>query len=541
MTHPPTASGAFTQARDPSGRAKPVGVRLNQLRRAVLLGSFALGAALAGCSTPTPPAPPDLKTIGSSFTQAGPDGSDALDALDAATWRGFGDPVLEGLIQRARAANLDVRIAQQRVRQARAGSTAAASRLLPTVAATGSLSDQRTGLPSEVKRGLPDTRALRGAIDLSWELDVFGAARAAAEAAELDALAADAGVATAQWLATTEVARQYLVWQGARLRLQQLRALLQAQQDTERLTRSRQSNGLASRFDVVRAAGEVQSLAAQLAPLRALVTVSETQIHVLLGLSGTAQRALNAQSAPTLPQVPLLKPGQPIDLLQRRPDLRVERQQLLAEAARLRESQADQWPRFLLAAVLGQQDLRLNGLDLLPARYSNVALAFTAPLFNAGRLRAAVERQSARERAATLQYERAVLGALQDVENSLVALAQERDRSTALAAAVDSRREGLRHAQSLHREGQIDLLQLLDAQRGLIAAELAATDSHTQRALGAVQLVKALGGGWVVDSAVAGATQPVTTKPAPLPAPPLSSSLPSAFAQPMAASLSLNH
>jgi outer membrane protein TolC len=168
----------------------------------------------------------------------------------------------------------------------------------------------------------------------------------------------------------------------------------------------------------------------------------------------------------------------------------------LAEAARLRESQADQWPRLILGAVLGQQDLRLNGLNLAPARYSNVALAFSAPLFNAGRLRAAVERQSARERMATLQYERAVIGALHDVENSLVALDRERERSALLAAAVDSRREGLRHAQSLLREGQIDLLQLLDAQRGLIAAELAATDSRTQLALGAVQLVKALGGGW---------------------------------------------
>lgn len=526
MAHTRSASGAPPPGRDSNGRAKPAcGVCLSRRLPAFSLGLYALGAVLAGCSTPIPPAPPDLKAVGPSFTQSGPHGSDVL---EGATWRGFGDTVLESLIAQARAANLDVRIAQQRLRQTRAGSTAAVSRLLPTVAATGSASDQLTGLP--------DTRALRLAIDLSWELDVFGAARAAADAAELDALAADAGVATAQWLATTEVARQYIVWQGARIRLQQLQALLQAQQDTERLTRSRESNGLASRFDVIRAAGEVQSLAAQLPPLRALVTVTETQISVLLGQGSTAQPILNAQSAPTLPQVPLLKPGQPIELLQRRPDLRVAQQQLLAEAARLRESQADQWPRFFLAAVLGQQDLRLNGLDFSPARYSNVALAFTAPLFNAGRLRAAVERQSARERAATLQYERAVLVALQDVENSIVALAQERARSAALAAAVDNRREGLRHAQSLHREGQIDLLQLLDAQRGLLAAELAATESHTQRALGAVQLVKALGGGWYVDSAVAGATQPDTP---PL-APPLSSSLPPTLAQSKAPSLSLN-
>ena len=221
--------------------------------------SLFIAMTLAACTTPKPPPAADTGAIGPAYRHATVTGT----GNDASTWRGFGDPVLENLIAQARAANLDVRIAQQRVRQARAGSTAAASRLLLTVAVTGSVSDQRTGLPTEVKRGLPDTRALRGAIDLNWELDVFGAARAAADAAELDALAADAGVATAQWLVSTEVARQYIVWQGARLRLQQLQALLQAQQDTERLTRSRQADGLASRFDVSRAAGEVQSLAAQ--------------------------------------------------------------------------------------------------------------------------------------------------------------------------------------------------------------------------------------------------------------------------------------
>jgi NodT family efflux transporter outer membrane factor (OMF) lipoprotein len=459
--------------------------------------------AVTGCSTPPAPLSPNTAAVSLPYRHAP---AATTEGLDAATWRGFGDPVLDGLLARARAANLDVRIAVQRVREARAGSTAAASRLWPTVAATGSVSDQRTALPDDVKRGMPDTRALRGAIDLGWEVDVFGAAAAAADAAELDALAADAGAQAAQWLATTELAHQYLVWHGARVRLQQLQVLLQAQQDTERLTRSRQAQGLASAFDVSRAVGEVQTLAAQLPPLRTLVAVTEHQIQVLLGSSPGAADSDWRDAAVALPSVPVLAPGQPVDLLQRRPDLRVAQQQLLAESARLRESQADLWPKFFIAAVLGRQDLRLNALDLSPGRYSNVALAFTAPLFNAGRLRAAVERQSIRERGATLQYERAVLMALQDVENSLVALAQERERGQALAAAVQSRRTGLRHAESLHREGQIDLLQLLDAQRGLIAAELAATDSHTQRLLGAVQLVKALGGGWYAAPALSAST-----------------------------------
>jgi outer membrane protein TolC len=188
--------------------------------------------------------------------------------------------------------------------------------------------------------------------------------------------------------------------------------------------------------------------------------------------------------------------------------LRVAEQRLRAETARLRESQADLWPKFFLSAVLGQQDLRLNLLELSPVRYSNVALAFTAPLFNAGRLRTAVERQSAGERIATLRYESAVLGALQDVENSLVALAQERERGQALAAAMQSSRHGLRHAESLHREGQIDLLQLLDAQRDFLAAELAVIDGHTQHALATVQLVKALGGGWYAHPVAAASATP---------------------------------
>jgi len=202
------------------------------------------------------------------------------------------------------------------------------------------------------------------------------------------------------------------------------------------------------------------------------------------------------QAPAALPSVPGLMPGQTPELLNRRPDLRVAEQQLRAESARLRESQADLWPRFFLSAVLGQQDLRLNGLDLAPVAYRSVALLFTAPVFNAGRLRAAVQRQSARERATTLQYEKAVLNALQDVESSLVVLAQERQRCDSLATSLASRRLADRHAHSLAREGQIDRLQRLEVSKGLLSAELALTEAQTQRALAAVQLIKALGGGW---------------------------------------------
>lgn len=483
---------------------RPWPLRRQQTRA---LSALCLIALLSACAS-TETAPPDVSaTQDAAFRQA----TEQLPAVDASWWRRFNDPALEALVQRAQSANHDVRIALQRVRQARAGQTAVASRLLPTVSLSASASDERSGLPDQVKQGKPDTRAYRSSLDLGWELDVFGAARASANAAELDALGAQEAVDVARWLVSSEVTRHHIVWQSARLRLAKLDALLQAQRDTERLTRSRAAAGLASQFDVSRAAGEVASLQAQLPALKMLIEVTETQLAVLVGANPNRPLPeLNRAAAPLLPSPPRMSAGQPAELLLRRPDLRVAQKQFMAEAARVREAEADRWPKFFLAAAFGQQDLRLNGLDLSPVRFSTAALAFSMPLFNAGRLQAAVERQSAKERMAVLQYEKAVLGAVKDVDDSLVALAQERERSTALEAASQARRTGLRHAESLYREGQIDLLQLLDAQRAVLAAELSAIDGQTQLALNTVQLASALGGGWQ-DTATVTQTVAATT------------------------------
>jgi NodT family efflux transporter outer membrane factor (OMF) lipoprotein len=471
--------------------------------------ALCLIALLSACAT-TETAPPDVSaTQDAGFRQV----SEQVPEVDTSWWRRFNDKALEALIQRAQSANHDVRIALQRVQQARAGQTAVASRLLPTVSVSASASDERSGLPDQVKQGKPDTRAYRSSLDLGWELDVFGAARAGADAAELDAQGAKESVDVARWLVSSEVARHYIVWQSARLRLAKLEALLQAQRDTERLTRSRASAGVASQFDVTRATGEVQSLQAQLPALKTLIEVTETQLAVLVGANPNQPLPeLDRAASPRLPSPPRMSAGQPAELLLRRPDLRLAQKQFMAEAARVREAEADRWPRFFLAAAFGREDLRLNALDLSPVRYSTAALALTMPLFNAGRLRAAVERQSAKERIATLRYEKAVLGAVKDVDDSLVALARERERLAALDAASLEWRKGLRHAESLYREGQIDFLQLLDAQRAVLAAEMSAIDGQTQLALNTVQLASALGGGWQ-DTVTASA--PTSTSPTP--------------------------
>jgi len=497
----------------PPARPAPPGASMPRLLAALV------PLLLTACAA-TPPAPAPVARLLDPAFHATP--ADARgDWSAAAWWTALGDPALDGLLQRAAQANLDGRIAWERVLAARAGVTQLRSRGLPTLALGGSASDERSGLPAPVKQGKPDTRALRSALQLDWEIDLRGSAAAQADAGALDALAAEGAWEAARWQAQHELARQYLTWQGTRLRLDALARLLEAQWAIERLTRSRETAGLASRFDVDRARADAQALQAWLPPLQALLQVSEHAVAVLIAEPpGRGVPALAQAGAPRLPAAAPLPVGQPVALLSRRPDLVIAERQWQAETARLRAADADRWPQLFLSAVLGGQDLRLNGLDLAPVRYSNVALAFSVPIFNAGRLQAAVDRQSAQQRAAALQYEQAVLRALQDVENSLVALSRNGEREQRLADTLASRRQAMQRADSLRREGQIDQLQWLDAQRSLVSAELDHIDAREQRALGQLQLYRALGGGWAWPSPPAAPAAP--TAPATPPAPPAS-------------------
>ena len=373
----------------------------------------------------------------------------------------------------------------------------AESRLFPSVDLTASHSDSRTGLPTPIKQLMPDTKASSAGVGVAWEIDLFGGARAAAGAAEKDAAAAALGVSAAQLIAASEAARQYFIWHGARQRLNILESLLQTQCDTERLTRSRNREGMASEFDVARAAGETLGIEASLPQLRTLMTMTESRIAVLTGSDPSIPvPELQAASEFRWPSPTEPFSGQPADLLRRRPDLLVAEQGLVAESLRLVEAKANQFPKIFLSALFGTQKLSLNALDLSASRYSNVALAFAMPIFNAGRIRADIDAQSARERESLLSYEKTILGAIEDVENSLAALAGERQRGDSLTVAAKERERAVAHATSLFREGQIDLLQLLDVQRARLATELALAESNAQRAVGYVQLYKALGGGW---------------------------------------------
>jgi len=458
------------------------------------------GLLLAGCAA-TPPAPQVSLPAG----YAGAASSTGQAVAPADWWQVFHDPALDRLIARGLADNHDARLALTRVQLARAGVTASGSRLLPTLAATGSYSDQRSGLPPLYKNGEPDVQAGRLGAELNWELDLFGAARAARRAAKHDLLAAEAGVEGTRLLVSGEVARQYYTLRGAGERLTLLDGILETLRKTEALTRKREAAGLSSPLDVELASGERANAEALRPQLQTLVTATRARLAVLLGVSpGQPLPELDdLPAASAWPDTGAPATGQPADLLARRPDLRAAGEQLAAESERLREARASYLPKVFLSAVFGGQDLTINQIGLSPVRYSNVAAAFSAPLFSAGRIRAGVEAQGAREQQALIGYEKLILTAIEEVEVSLAAVADERHRGELLADAARDRHRALTRGESLYRAGQIDLLQLQTLQRAALAADQTLVESRTQRALSTIRLHQALGGGWQQPAAPA--------------------------------------
>jgi len=448
----------------------------------------ALALALAGCATPVAKTQVDVPT---AFAAAA---APAEAEPEVAWWRSFNDPVLADLVRRAARENRDVKIAAERLATARSGVTVSRSFLAPSVSAVGQAADKSSGYSDAIKQLTPDTKAGSAGLQVSWELDLSGRLRAGARAAAADALAAEQGVRGVRLLVVSDVATHYFTLVGVLRQLDTLRTISAAHDETLRLVQAKLRVGLATPFDVERARTEAEAARAQIPPLETVAAVSRHRIAVLTG-----DQAFNAaridpwRGAVAAPEIAT---GQPATLLQRRPDVLALMAQLDAANARRQQAAAEWFPRLFLDASFGRQNVELNSMGLGSARFSNVAGLLSMPIFNAGRTQALNDIAESGQREAVLRAEDGIVRALEDVENAVVALKSERQRSTSLDVAAMSADAALGRVQSLYDRGQIDLLPLLDAQRARLGVRLAANESSTRLLLDSVQLFKALGGGW---------------------------------------------
>ncbi len=408
-------------------------------------------------------------------------------------WRGLNDPLLTQLIAEALQASPDLRSAQARLREARARRGVARADYYPSLSASADASRSKTSNQA----GGGGTRDFYDAgFDASWEVDVFGGVRRSVEASQAEVEAATAGLEDTQVSLVAEVATNYVTLRALQERLRIARDNLVSQSETLQLTDWRAQAGLVSGQDVEQARSNREQTRAQIPSLETGIAVAEHSLDVLLGLNpGSLHARLDTEAS--LPVVPgAIAVGIPADTLRQRPDVRVAERQLAAATARVGEAKAAMYPSFRLSGSIGVEALTASALGDGGATFSSLLAGITAPIFEGGRLRSQVEVQDALREQAEVSYQQTLLVALQDVENALVDLAHNRDRSEALSNALDSARIADRLAQGRYGAGLIDFQTVLDTDRSVLTLEDSLAATRADGVLAVIRLYKSLGGGW---------------------------------------------
>ncbi len=454
-------------------------------------------AVLAGCAAVGPDYARPATDVPADWSRHDPSAQPAMRA-DASGdlsqwWQSLNDALLSELVGEALLASPDLRSAQARLREARARRTVAASDRFPSVTAFGNASRSQ----SSEELGGGDTRDFFSAgFDASWELDVFGGVRRSVEAAEADLESAEASLYDTRVSLAAEVALNYVEVRTRQILIAIARANLDTQSETLQLTDWRAQAGLVSSQDVEQARSNREQTRAQIPALEILLAEAEHRLDILLGQPPGELHARLASAGP-LPAVPeQLAVGIPADALRQRPDVRAAERRLAAETARVGVAEAARYPAFNLSGSIGLEALTLGALGNSGAATSSLFAGITAPVFNAGRLRAQVEIRDAVREQAVVAYEQAVLLALQEVENALVALSRNRERTEALANAAEAARNAAALARQRYGAGLIDFQSVLDSERSVLVLEESLASSRANGVQELVRLYKALGGGW---------------------------------------------
>jgi len=440
-------------------------------------------------------------------------------AATAAWWKNFHDAKLDSLIERAASSNLDLRIAQARVREARAHYRMTSADFWPTIDGSGSYARQRQSEHQPALSSLPmppgvpfENNVYQAGFDASWEIDVFGGTRRATESAKAQVAATQFGEREVLVTLLGEVTRNYVEARGYQRRLEIARDNIRAQEQSLAITQNRFNNGLTSDLDVQQASTLLSTTRAVVPTLETALATSVHRLGVLLGQTPESLETELSVVAPMPAAPPQVPVGLPSELLLRRPDVALAERQLAAATANIGVAKADLFPKFSLTGAAGFQSVSASDWFTAGSKFWSLGPTVQWNIFDAGRIRANIQVQNARQEQALANYENTALSAFEDVENALTAYAKEQIRRQQLAAAVKSSEESLRLANQLYANGLSNFINVLDAERSLYQAQDALVQSDCTISANLIALYKSLGGGWETVAQPVGLASAQTTK-----------------------------
>lgn len=458
-----------------------------------------------GCTVGPDYEQPELTTVPDIWRAEAVEGLSTGDANLQTWWVGLGDPVLEDLIQRAEEANLGLREALGRIDEARALLGVASGQNIPSIGAGAGASRQdlsdNTALGQAVPGAFDPQNFFDVGIDSSWEIDVFGRIRRSVEAAGAAYEAAIEDYRDVLVTLLAEVALSYTQVREFEARIRYAEANADRQRSTYQLTVNLFEGGATSALDVSQAESNLKNTEAAIPSLQIQLNFALNRIAVLLAQPpGTLHAELTKPSG-SMPLPPgSLTAGIPADLMRQRPDIRRAERLLASQTARIGEATADLYPRFSLSGFFAVQATETGDLFSSDSITWGISLPIRWNIFQGGRIRSAIDAEEARTQQALVIYERTVLLALEEVENSLTSYSLERNRRDLLAEATTATQRAVELVQTQYREGLTDFQNVLDMERSLTSQQdqLAVSEARVLQSL--IVLYKALGGGWDPDA-----------------------------------------
>ena len=448
------------------------------------IAALLVAALLAACAGTRPDAPPAAAVIAPATWR---DGTGSEGAVSATWWQGFGDPVLSQVVEKALANNVDIAIAAARVDEARAQFSAARGQLLPSADLLAG--GRRERFLNAFGQSSTQT-AERAEVAISYDLDLFGRLRNSSDAARAAMLATQAAQDNVRLAVASSAAAGYIGLRALDARLEVVRETLAARADSLKIAQRRASSGYATRLELEQAEAEYHSTEQLIPSLELAISRQENGLSVLLGENPRAIERGAALSALASPSVPTMLPSQ---LLRRRPDIAQAEQQIVAADRSLDAARAAFMPSIRLGVSGGYVD---STLIADPVGIFSVGGSILAPIFEGGRLHAQADAAAARRDQAAYSYRKTTLNAFREVEDSLAALQRTREQELILRQQRDALARALVQASNRYRAGYSSYLEQLDAQRGLLSADLSLVQANSERLSASVNLFQALGGGW---------------------------------------------
>jgi len=449
-----------------------------------ILFVVSITAALTGCMVgpnykrPAIPAPTQFRA---GEPQPGPASLGDVKWFDL-----FQDDRLRGLITEALQANHDIRIAAQRVLQAEGQLSATRAGLFPQLNAQGGAA--RTGVNSP----LESTAGILGLA--SWEIDLFGKLRRGTEAARAELLAVQENQKAVMQILVAQVATAYFDLREYDAELVLVRESIKSRQESLVLVTAREEGGVANLVEVDQAKTLVASAQANASLLENAQEQTENLINILLGgQPGPVTRGRSLVDQPQPPQVPA---GLPSALLERRPDLRVAEQQLIAANARVGVAKAAFYPSINLTAYGGFQTTDLLGVVSRSGGAFGMNGVVDLPIFDAGRRAGNYKTAKAQHEEVLISYQKAINGAFRDVSDALVGYQKNKEYTVSVNLLAETLRDQSMLANARYVGGVTSYLEVLDTERQRLSAEQQLTQAQRDVLTSLVQLYKALGGGW---------------------------------------------